>query len=673
MCGVFLLAGLAFVPLLGIENDEALFANAFYEPRGGGYAFRLGRAHLPMMLLSYLGTLKSWIYQPIYKIFGIGAASTRVPAVLGGAVTIWLFYCILDRIAGKRAALVGCCLLATDAVYLLTATFDWGPVVLQHVLVLGGVLLLLLFAEDGKEWTLAGGFFLFGLALWDKALAVWILSGMAVAAILTLRRQIVSLCTSRRLGIATLSLCIGALPLILYNIHTRGGTFHGNAAFDPHSLPLKARVLADTVRGSGLMGYFSPEDWQTEHPHAPRGGLQEASSSLATWTKHPKQSLQLYGFVFSLFLIPLARGPALRSLAFCLVTFVVAWTQMALNANTGGGLHHTILLWPLPQAIMALLFDAASRRLGRAGIPAVATATVVLMGSGLFLINEYYARIVRNGGTVAWTDAVFPLSNYMKGVHPTAAFSLDWGFLDTLRMLSDNRLPVRVGEEPINKPELTEADRRNLMDMVSGPGHVFITHVKKSEFYPGLAGKLALFAASVGYRREILTVISDSNGRPTFEVFRFTSVFLPYQLQEGKRSVAELPLRGVNKKDIAVETHFLHLHLVKQLLLDFLLHAHARQKGHSQIPLDEFPDSLDCRHFHIDTERDLALAKDADHQLSIGGNHVMCDKGFAPEVRDRDVFAVRQAVFGRNHKCQRIGIDVARLEALVAGIVADHA
>ena len=34
------------------------------------------------------------------------------------------------------AALIGCGLLATDAIYLLTSCFDWGPVALEHLLLL---------------------------------------------------------------------------------------------------------------------------------------------------------------------------------------------------------------------------------------------------------------------------------------------------------------------------------------------------------------------------------------------------------------------------------------------------------------------------------------------------------------------------------------------------------
>src|SRR5258708_32823456 len=78
-CAFFMLAGLAFIPHLGIEGDEALFASGIYPPRGELYAFRIGRSHIPLMLMNYVGALKSWIYSPILNTLGAGPATLRVP------------------------------------------------------------------------------------------------------------------------------------------------------------------------------------------------------------------------------------------------------------------------------------------------------------------------------------------------------------------------------------------------------------------------------------------------------------------------------------------------------------------------------------------------------------------------------------------------------------------
>src|SRR5258708_33367033 len=93
-----------------------------------------------MMVASYAGTLKTLIWWPLFALFGTGVWTLREPAVIGGAATIWLFHMLLRRIAGERAAAVGCVLLAVDPLFLLTSCYDWGPQVLQHLLLVGGVL-----------------------------------------------------------------------------------------------------------------------------------------------------------------------------------------------------------------------------------------------------------------------------------------------------------------------------------------------------------------------------------------------------------------------------------------------------------------------------------------------------------------------------------------------------
>ena len=147
-------------------------------------------------------------------------------------------------------------------------------------------------------------------------------------------------------------------------------------------------------------------------------------------------------------LAPLARGRDLRAILFALVAMAVAWIQMATTPTAGGSVHHTILLWPLPAMVIAVSFAAASRRLGRAGIPAVAVILAVLVTSDILVTNEYFWKSVRNGGSHTWTDAVFPLSADLMAMHPAAVYCADWNIFENLRLLDRGALPLRSGMDP---------------------------------------------------------------------------------------------------------------------------------------------------------------------------------------------------------------------------------
>ena len=233
VCTFFFLAGQPFLPRLGIEDDESIFGYAFLEPRAA-YFIPIRHSRVPLMLMSYLGTLKAWLYKPIFLLFGVNVWSVREPALLAGAAGIWFFYLFLRRAAGERAALIGCGLLAADSMYLLTVCFDWGPVALQHLLLIGGLYLLTRFYQKASELSLAGGFLLWGLAMWDKALAIWMLGAFGVAGLVIFWRQILAVTTFRRVAISVAAFALGALPLIVYNVDKQWATFRGQGFGAPN-------------------------------------------------------------------------------------------------------------------------------------------------------------------------------------------------------------------------------------------------------------------------------------------------------------------------------------------------------------------------------------------------------------------------------------------------------
>jgi len=517
----FVLSGMAFIGSLGIEADEALPAAPLFQPKFWYYAVHFGHARIPLMHMSYLGTLKTWIWRPVFQVWGTGVWALRFPAVLAGAASIWFFYRLLRATVGARAAAIGCVILAADSQYLLTTTFDWGPVAFQHLLIGAGLLLLVTFHRSANAWWLAAGFFLLGLAVWDKMLAAWMLSGLAVGALATVRREIRAAWSARRLAIAGLAFLAGALPAALSTVHDQFAVVRENAGRDAVPWSAKITILNRTINGEGLFGYMFAEDWQTAQPRAAANLTERLSAEASESFGHPRRSLQLYACLLALVLTPLARGRELRAILFALVALAVAWLLMATNRSAGGSVHHTILLWPLPAMIVAVSFAAASRRLGRAGIPAVAVILALLVTSEVLVTNEYFRMSVRNGGSRTWSDALFPLSDDLMALRPAAVYCADWNILESLRLLDRGALPLRVGMDPVPAPGMIPSDQPGLLGMIAIPDAVWVTHTPDFEFFPDIRPKWDRFAAAAAYEHRLLKVIRDTHGRPTFEIYRF--------------------------------------------------------------------------------------------------------------------------------------------------------
>ena len=526
-CTFFYLTGRAFVPWLGLQNDEALFGAALYDTSGLAMWRWVFGHKVPLMMMSYLGTLKTLLYAPVFEIWPPASNSIRLPMVLAGTATVWLFFALLRRVSSVRAAVLGCLLLATDATYLLTTCFDWGPVALQHLLLVGGGLLLVIFCQSRRLLPLAGGCLLFGLALWDKALFVWMLGGFSVAAVVVYPRQILHLVTFPRAIIALAAFCAGALPFLLFNLNPqhRWETFRSNASWTAGDLPGKARMARFGLEGNALFGWLVRENEEVATPQPARTVCQRASFWLNGAAGGPRRSLQGWAFVAALLLLPwlaFRQGwqGEVRVLVFALVFLGVAWTQMALTRGAGGSAHHVVLLWPAPQLFIAVALAAASRDVPRGALAAAALGCLLAV-SNLLVVNHYYVLTVRNGGSLNWTDAVYPMARFVRQVPARQMFITDWGILDSLRLLDGPGLPLRVGTEAIGKPVLEAADVASLHQQVSDPSNIFIGHTEGNEFFTGARQKLLDNARSFGLRREMLTVVADRHGRPMFEVFRF--------------------------------------------------------------------------------------------------------------------------------------------------------
>lgn len=506
---VFTLLGLCFVNRAGIATDEAaLEATLFRDWRF--FSVPIFHHNLPVMELTYIGELKTWLYWPIFQIWNPSAASIRVPAILMGALTILLFARLLERIHGIRAAWVGSLLLATDVTFLLTTVHDWGPVVLQHLLLVAVMLLAVRWFQTARNTSLIVAAFCAGLALWDKAVFVWIFSGL-LAGCLLFAREIRARLTRRTVAIAMLALCLGALPLIVYNLSgpqkfaTVKGNLNRSNGLSSVWFTYKLRQLETAWNGSSLFGYLVNED------AGPRPQPAESLTERVSFTAHAitgdrRTNFMLAGLCLSLLLIPLLwRTPARQPLLFGVIATVVAWLHMAL-AGGGGAAHHAVLLWPLPHLVIAVALAEAPLHT-RYGKWTLAAVTALLVAGNILLLNQYLYQFIRNGSPVTWTDAVYPLAEDLKRSHASQILLPDWGIADALCVLTRDTPATHTIEEPFKFAD-THA--------------VWVDHVAGQEFSKGIHDRVVAAARAAGLEPVILKTYQDRNGRPMLQTFKFT-------------------------------------------------------------------------------------------------------------------------------------------------------
>ena len=147
--------------------------------------------------------------------------------------------------------------------------------------------LLLKFTSTGKRSTLFWGFFWFGLALWDKALFLWLFSGLVVATIAVFPRELWSRCTRKNLGLAAAGLLLGALPLVAYNVASNFDTFRSNSSFSAVPISIPAARAANHLGWRDSVGLYGPAPWAPGTPREPGRRWNTFPRQCTRWSGRP--------------------------------------------------------------------------------------------------------------------------------------------------------------------------------------------------------------------------------------------------------------------------------------------------------------------------------------------------------------------------------------------------
>lgn len=511
---LFTVLGLIVIPLAGIQNDEALFASQIFTGGYPPFSLVLFGHHPPLMVFAYTGALKTYLYWPIFKLFAPGPYSLRIPVLLAGTITILLFYYFARRIAGERAALFAAVLLASDATFLLSNTFDWGPVALQHLLPTAGLCLIV-------SGNVTAACFVFGLALWEKSVFIWSIAGLLAGGLAAYSKEIRAYFAAagtfdkRKAAYAALAFLIGASPLIAYNLKSKNETIRSTAHFSLDHFPLKVEELSLALNGGGLFHFIAAEDWETPHPKPAASLHARIAQAIHNVSGDVRSSLFLYAAALAVPILLLMPGPFRKPALFAAVFSVVTFASMAVTRDAGAAIHHTVLLWPMPQLLVGMALAMLPWRWLSIGLAAV------LAGSNLLVINQYIFQLDRNGADGGFTDALYALSDRLPVAPDDEIYITDWGMIESLTLLHRGKLHLISASDPFQSTTPDQGQLEMTAKLLADPHGLFLGHVPDREVFTGVRQRLEDAAKAAGYRKQMLAVAPDSNGRPVFEVFRF--------------------------------------------------------------------------------------------------------------------------------------------------------
>ncbi len=512
-CVYFLGLGLVLIPHVGVYEDEALFARGIYWPDRIAASKQVASHWIPLMLMSYVGALKCWLYAPWLALTGPSLWTLRLPVLLCGVLTIIAFAWLVDRLLNRRAAVVGAALLATHPPFLFTTVFDWGPVALQQLLFVSGSAFLVKYVKERRVAFLGLSGLLFGLGLWDKALFVWNLSGLVVASLILYGRQLRTWLNLKAVLVALVGVLVGAAPLVKYAVSTQGQTFlQPKHSF--RDLRDKWVVFRATLEGTVMQGFMVP----------PAG----APSQSVVWqaldglARH-LQRVPGTAFGWLLVLAPLAawaqrQSERARLATLMLLGFAISWLQMLATEQAGGSAHHTILLWPWLVGLVVCGVVSMRTTVGRFAMGALVTLALSTQVAGGLVQTM---RILHYGPIPPWDDATIRLAEILRRSPPSHLYVADWGMENALCFLLAGNISIENAVTHYETREPDVAERERILERLRQPGALVVAHVPQRAVFPWLIQVVDRTASEANLERHVVALVSDHQGRPAIEILRY--------------------------------------------------------------------------------------------------------------------------------------------------------
>lgn len=527
--------GLAFLPIPGLHYDEILFLHPFLND-WALYRQRWFGQEYPLMVMSYVGALKTWLAWPLYTWLAPSAWVVRLPTLLLGCLNVWLLYRLGAKLWHRRAGLLAAALAATDPTFLLTHVFDWGPVAIQITLSLTAALTFLRWREYGSTLWLAVCGYCCGLALWNKAIFIWVLAAIALSAVICYPRQLIALVTPSELRhrgqayiLAGLCFLLGAAPILMYNIGRSGETLSSNATFE-RSIPAGKLGAAETsLDGSVIASYmFAFEHNGDSCSVAPQISNDQKVRFPAELEIFPRATLNEWAFIAAILVfIATWKSQTSRSGRFVVLTLALSYMAAIVSVGAGYGIHHYAPA--LPAAFLAVggawwIVSDAMQRLAHPSQRSISmlwiALAVLLPLYALWSMEGWRQRAEFCGGKYIWTNTTKELASTVRAQHGYKFYATDWGIDPQINYLSEktNRMDFlgALNEEVrSNGPEFEAVER-----LLSDPNTRLVAFHDPMFAIEDHRKRLSELLTVHGYEAREDQVVHDSKGRPIFSIAR---------------------------------------------------------------------------------------------------------------------------------------------------------
>jgi Dolichyl-phosphate-mannose-protein mannosyltransferase len=419
--GAFALAA-RHIETPGLQYDELLFINAAKGGMGSDLFIHARIGGIPILVMSYMGALKAWIYHPLLIAFPMGAATVRLPAVALGISGAVLLVAGLGRLFGRRAALLAAPVVLLDPTMLMQSRIDWGPSALMFFF--RGLLFYSIaswVATRRVSWLFCGLAAAL-LGVFDKLNFIWLAYAMLGSFLAFYWRECWTAARRARvpyglLG-AIVAISVGEATYRAVSV-ARSLPAGGPSDFAIHAGRV-LRLLALTVCGDGARDFVCGT------------GFAESGPILAAW-----MLVAAFGGYVA-FRNRIWTCPA----ALFVFASLVGTVALMLVTPTTEGVHHAALIGGMPQAVFISFACAGADGARLSRWARVATCVAVLGLAGLFAASAFRTvDLFQRPQNMSWDMANQRAAEFAAKTGEVC-ISGDWGL--STQLIAFGRAPQEV-------------------------------------------------------------------------------------------------------------------------------------------------------------------------------------------------------------------------------------
>jgi D-alanyl-D-alanine dipeptidase len=418
---LFVLASVSWIYHLGVEYDEAHFYPTAIKIAYGAeemlplpHGVTVAHRPIPFLTMPYVGVLDALVYALPYRVFGSSPLVPRYTNVALGALTMLGAWWLARSLGGTWAGLFALAVLLCDLEWLLHVPTNYGPLVLQQLFTVWGCAALLAWWRSRKQIYFYLAIAALALAFHEKLTFIWVLSSLAVAALLTHWREIRAASRPRQYALGFV-LAFAILSPILY-----------------YTYSLPEIVLGFGRQNAGVRVGFGELLSQRWHSlNSMLRGVFMLEFTAGPVPEYLRRGPGLLALFLASFLVP-HKGAQLLSLT---ALGIWVWNLFFTEA---GRMHHVLLLVPLWQCAIGIGFGIAHK-----GIRLALAALMLWSGADTFhSLIWYSARTQATGGANHWSDVTAQAAEWLAANAELAPATPNWGISRPVFSLSGGNVDV---------------------------------------------------------------------------------------------------------------------------------------------------------------------------------------------------------------------------------------